>query len=119
MIHLSNDTIDQDQIYGIIGQLFGNFTNNNQSAVYEQLGFEQLLLSELGGNLTNSKNEFEKLFADFSYHPGPNVYQNEFENDFSNYESFAEVGKLISSFAESIPDFNPCGEFGDGIEYIL
>ncbi|CBY24654.1 unnamed protein product [Oikopleura dioica] len=116
LIHLSNDTDAQEQIYGIIDQLFGE----NIAAIYGNqsadvlLGFEELLLSELGGNF---EIEREKLDADKSYHPRPNAYQNGVENEFNNYESFADVGQLISSLAEGIPDFNPCGGFGDGIKY--
>ncbi len=116
LIHLSNDTDAQEQIYGIVDQLFGE----NIAAIYGNqsadvlLGFEELLLSELGGNF---EIEREKLDADKSYHPRPNAYQNGVENEFNNYESFADVGQIISSLAEGIPDFNPCGGFGDGIKY--
>ena len=90
---LSNDTIDQEQIYGIIEQL--------------------------DVNLTTLEKELEKLFADVSYHPRPNSYQNGVEYGVENYDNFAEVGQLISSLAEGIPDFDPCGGFGDGIKYML
>jgi len=83
---LSNDTIDPEQIYGIIEQL--------------------------DGNLTTLEKELEKLFADVSYHPRPNSYQNGVEYGVENYDDFAEVGQLISSLAEGIPDFDPCGGFG-------